>query len=317
MPFQKFNERFSPMKAEAKKVWMDGQIVDFKDAKVHILTHSLHYGNAVFEGTRAYKTDKGLAIFRLQEHTKRLLESAKITLLKVPFSQQELEKAQLEIIKANDFTGNVYLRPLVYLGDGEMGVYHLKAPVRVAIAAWEMGAYLGEEGLKKGIRVKISSFMRNSAKSSMNKAKASANYLNSQLAKFEAIDAGYEEGLLLDEEGFVSEGTGECFFIVKNGALITPPNDFTLRSITQDTVLQIAKSRNLSVLRQRISRDEVYTADEAFLTGTAAEITPVSNIDGRVIGNGTRGELTKLLQDAFFDIVYGRDKNFSSMLTYV
>lgn len=305
------------MKAEAKKVWMDGQIVDFKDAKVHILTHSLHYGNAVFEGTRAYKTDKGLAIFRLQEHTKRLLESAKITLLKVPYSQDELEKAQIEIIKANEFKGNVYLRPLVYLGDGEMGVYHLKAPVRVAIAAWEMGAYLGEEGLQKGIRVKISSFMRNSAKSSMNKAKASANYLNSQLAKFEAIDAGYEEGLLLDEEGFVSEGTGECFFIVKNGALITPPNDFTLRSITQDTVLQIAKSRNLSVLRQRISRDEVYTADEAFLTGTAAEITPVSNIDGRVIGNGTRGELTKLLQDAFFDIVYGRDKNFSSMLTYV
>ena len=317
MPFQKFNERFSPMKAEAKKVWMDGQIVDFKDAKVHILTHSLHYGNAVFEGTRAYKTDKGLAIFRLQEHTKRLLESAKITLLKVPYSQDELEKAQIEIIKANEFKGNVYLRPLVYLGDGEMGVYHLKAPVRVAIAAWEMGAYLGEEGLQKGIRVKISSFMRNSAKSSMNKAKASANYLNSQLAKFEAIDAGYEEGLLLDEEGFISEGTGECFFIVKNGALITPPNDFTLRSITQDTVLQIAKSRNLSVLRQRISRDEVYTADEAFFTGTAAEITPISNIDGRVIGNGARGELTKLLQDAFFDIVYGRDKNFSSMLTYV
>lgn len=305
------------MKAEAKKVWMDGQIVDFKDAKVHILTHSLHYGNAVFEGTRAYKTDKGLAIFRLQEHTKRLLESAKITLLKVPYSQDELEKAQIEIIKANEFKGNVYLRPLVYLGDGEMGVYHLKAPVRVAIAAWEMGAYLGEEGLQKGIRVKISSFMRNSAKSSMNKAKASANYLNSQLAKFEAIDAGYEEGLLLDEEGFVSEGTGECFFIVKNGTLITPPNDFTLRSITQDTVLQIAKSRNLSVLRQRISRDEVYTADEAFFTGTAAEITPISNIDGRVVGNGARGELTRLLQDAFFDIVYGRDKKFSSMLTYV
>ena len=305
------------MKAEAKKVWMDGKIVDFKDAKVHILTHSLHYGNAVFEGTRAYKTDKGLAIFRLNDHTKRLLESAKITLLNVPFSQKELENAQVEIIKANEFTKNVYLRPLVYLGDGEMGVYHMKAPVRVAIAAWEMGAYLGDEGLQKGIRVKISSFMRNSAKSSMNKAKASANYLNSQLAKFEAIDAGYEEGLLLDEEGFVSEGTGGCFFIVKNGALITPPNDFTLRSITQDTVLQIAKSLNLPVLRQRISRDEVYTADEAFLTGTAAEITPVSNIDGRIIGSGARGELTKLLQDKFFDIVYGRDKKFSSMLTYV
>ena len=305
------------MKAEAKKIWMDGKIVDFKDATVHILTHSLHYGNAVFEGTRAYKTDKGLAIFRLQDHTKRLLESAKITLLNVPYSQKELENAQIEIIRANEFKENIYIRPIVYLGDGEMGVYHMKAPVRVGIAAWEMGAYLGEDGLKKGIKVKISSFMRNSVKSSMNKAKASANYLNSQLAKFEAIDAGYEEGLLLDEEGFIAEGTGECFFIVKNGVLITPPNDFTLKSITQDTVLQIAKCLNLPVLRQRISKDEVYTADEAFFTGTAAEITPISNVDARIIGNGTRGELTKLLQDAFFDVVYGRNKKFTSMLTYV
>ena len=305
------------MKAEAKKVWMDGQIVDFKDAKVHILTHSLHYGNAVFEGTRAYKTDKGLAIFRLSDHTKRLLESAKITILNCPYSQSELEKAQIELLRANDFTQNAYIRPLVYLGDGEMGVHHIKAPVRVAIAAWEMGAYLGEEGLKKGIRVKISSFMRNSAKSAMNKAKASANYLNSQLAKFEAIDAGYEEALMLDEEGFVSEGTGECFFIVKNGVLITPPNDFTLRSITQDTVLQIAKKLKMPILRQRISRDEVYTADEAFFTGTAAEVTPISNIDARVIGSGKRGELTKRLQDAYFDVVYGRDSDFSSMLTYI
>lgn len=305
------------MKAEAKKVWIDGKIVDFKDATVHILTHSLHYGNAVFEGTRVYKSDKGLAIFRLQEHTKRLLESAKITLLQCPYSQKELENAQIEIIRANEFKTNAYLRPLIFLGDGEMGVYHMKAPVRVAIAAWEMGAYLGEEGLKKGIKVKISSFMRNSVKSAMNKAKASANYLNSQLAKFEAVEAGYEEGLLLDEEGFVAEGTGECFFIVKNGVLITPPNDFSLRSITQDTVLQIAKSLNLPVLRQRISRDEVYTADEAFFTGTAAEITPIRNVDARIIGNGERGELTKLLQDAFFDVVYGRNKNFASMLTYI
>ncbi len=305
------------MKAEAKKVWMDGQIVDFKDAKVHILTHSLHYGNAVFEGTRAYKTDKGLAIFRLGDHTKRLLESAKITVLNCPYSQSELEKAQIELVRANEFTQNAYIRPLIYLGDGEMGVYHIKAPVKVAIAAWEMGAYLGEEGLKKGIKVKISSFMRNSAKSAMNKAKASANYLNSQLAKFEAIDAGYEEALMLDEEGFVSEGTGECFFIVKNGVLISPPNDFTLRSITQDTVLQIAKSLKMPILRQRISRDEVYTADEAFFTGTAAEVTPISNIDGRVIGSGSRGELTKRLQDAYFDVVYGRNAEFNAMLTYI
>lgn len=305
------------MKAEAKKVWMDGQIVDFKDAKVHILTHSLHYGNAVFEGTRAYQTDKGLAIFRLKDHTKRLLESAKITLLNCPYTQEQLEKAQIDIVRANEFTQNVYLRPLVYLGDGEMGVYHMKAPVKVAIAAWEMGAYLGDEGLKKGIKVKISSFARNSVKSAMSKAKASANYLNSQLAKFEAIEAGYEEALMLDEEGFVAEGTGECFFIVKDGVLITPPNDFSLKSITQDTVLKIAQSLNLPVLRQRISRDEVYVADEAFFTGTAAEITPINNVDARVIGSGTRGELTKLLQDAFWDIVFGRNKKFASMLTYI
>lgn len=305
------------MKAEAKKVWMDGQIVDFKDAKVHILTHSLHYGNAVFEGTRAYQTDKGLAIFRLKDHTKRLLESAKITLLNCPYTQEQLEKAQIDIVRANEFTQNVYLRPLVYLGDGEMGVYHMKAPVKVAIAAWEMGAYLGDEGLKKGIKVKISSFARNSVKSAMSKAKASANYLNSQLAKFEAIEAGYEEALMLDEEGFVAEGTGECFFIVKDGVLITPPNDFSLKSITQDTVLKIAQSLNLPVLRQRISRDEVYVADEAFFTGTAAEITPINNVDARIIGSGTRGELTKLLQDAFWDIVFGRNKKFASMLTYI
>ncbi|TQR31000.1 branched chain amino acid aminotransferase [Campylobacter sp. MIT 99-7217] len=305
------------MKVSAQKIWFDGKMVDFKDANVHVLSHSLHYGNAVFEGTRAYKSDKGLAIFRLQDHTKRLLESAKITLLKCPFSKEELEKAQIDVIKANEFKNNTYLRPLIFLGDGEMGVYHLKSPVRVAIAAWEIGAYLGEEGLEKGIKVKISSLIRNSAKSSMNKAKASANYLNSQIAKAEAIDAGYEEALMLDEEGFIAEGTGECFFIVKNGVLITPPNDFSLKSITQDTVIQIAEDLGLKVLRQRISRDEAFTADEAFFTGTAAEITPINNIDTRVIGNGLRGELTKLLQNAYFDVVYGRNAKFASMLTYI
>ncbi|EGA3414700.1 branched-chain-amino-acid transaminase, partial [Campylobacter coli] len=253
----------------ADKIWMDGKLVDFKDATLHFLTHSLHYGNAVFEGTRAYKTDKGLAIFRLEDHTKRLLESAKITLLNCPFSEKELEKAQIELLKVNDFKNNVYIRPVIFLGDGVMGLYHVKAPVRVGIAAWEWGAYLGEEGLEKGIKVKISSFVRNSVKSCMGKAKASANYLNSQIAKFEAIEAGYEEALMLDEEGFIAEGTGECFFIVKDGVLITPPNDFSLKSITQDTVLKIAHDLGLTVLRQRISRDEVYTADEAFFTGTA------------------------------------------------
>ena len=305
------------MKVESKKVWMDGKLVDYKDATIHILTHSLHYGNAVFEGTRAYKTSKGLAIFRLQDHTRRLLESAKITLIEPPYSQEELEKAQIEVVKANDFIDNVYIRPLIYLGSGALGIYHKVVPVNTAIACWEMGAYLGEEGLKKGIKVKISSFMRNSVKSSMNKAKASANYLNSQMAKFEAIEAGYEEALVLDEEGFIAEGTGECFFIVKDGVLITPPNDFSLKSITQDTVLKIANDLNLPVLRQRISRDEVYTADEAFFTGTAAEITPISNVDARKIGSGTRGKITKILQDAYFDVVYGRNEKFDFMLTYI
>ncbi|EAJ6135825.1 branched-chain-amino-acid transaminase [Campylobacter lari] len=301
----------------AKKIWMDGKIIDFDDAKIHVLTHSLHYANAVFEGTRAYKTQNGLAIFRLKEHTKRLLESAKITLINSPFSQEELENAQVELLRANDFQNNTYLRPLIFLGDGTMGVYHAKAPVRVAIAAWEWGAYLGEEGLKKGIKVKISSFARNSVKSSLGKAKASANYLNSQMAKYEAIEAGYEEALMLDEEGFVAEGTGECFFMVKDGKLITPPNDFSLKSITQDTVLKIAHDLGISVVRQRISRDEVYVADEAFFTGTAAEITPINNIDARIIGNGKRGELTTKLQNAYFDIVYGRNEKYASMLTYI
>ncbi|HEC1753729.1 branched-chain-amino-acid transaminase [Campylobacter lari] len=301
----------------AKKIWMDGKIIDFDDAKIHILTHSLHYANAVFEGTRAYKTQNGLAIFRLKEHTKRLLESAKITLINSPFSQEELENAQVKLLRANDFQNNTYLRPLIFLGDGTMGIYHAKAPVRVAIAAWEWGAYLGEEGLKKGIKVKISSFARNSVKSSLGKAKASANYLNSQMAKYEAIEAGYEEALMLDEEGFVAEGTGECFFMVKDGKLITPPNDFSLKSITQDTVLKIAHDLGISVVRQRISRDEVYVADEAFFTGTAAEITPINNIDARIIGNGKRGELTTKLQNAYFDIVYGRNEKYASMLTYI
>ncbi|KAA6226188.1 branched-chain-amino-acid transaminase [Campylobacter sp. LR185c] len=302
---------------KADKIWLDGKLVDFKDATLHFLTHSLHYGNAVFEGTRAYKTNKGLAIFRLKEHTKRLLESAKITLLNCPYSQNDLEKAQIELLRANNFQENTYIRPLIFLGDGVMGLYHAKAPVRVGIAAWQWGAYLGDEGLEKGIRVKISSLARNSVKSSMNKAKASANYLNSQIAKYEAVECGYEEALMLDEEGFIAEGTGECFFIVKDGVLITPPNDFSLKSITQDTTIKIAKFLGIEVLRQRITRDEAYTADETFLTGTAAEITPVNTIDARKIGNGTRGSLTKKLQDAYFDVVYGRNEKFASMLTYI
>ena len=302
---------------EAKYIWMDGEFVPWNEAKVHVLTHTLHYGNGAFEGTRAYQTEEGLAIFRLQDHTKRLLNSAKILKIDVPFSQEELENAQIELLRKNNFKGNVYIRPLVYLGYGKMGLYHIGAPVHVAIAAWEWGAYLGEEGLEKGIRVKVSSITRNPVSSTFGKAKAVANYLNSQMAKYEAIEAGYEEALMLDEEGFVAEGSGECFFIVRDGVLITPPNDNSLESITQATVLELARERDIPIERRRITRDEVYIADEAFFTGTAAEITPIREVDGRVIGKGVRGEITKELQDAYFDVVYGRDKTYKHYLTYI
>ncbi len=302
---------------KAKYIWMDGKLTPWDEANVHILTHTLHYGNGVFEGTRAYQTKDGLAIFRLEDHTKRLLNSAKITMIKSPYSQKELEDAQIELLKSNDFTSNVYIRPLIYLGYGVMGLYHINAPVNVAIAAWEWGSYLGDEGLQNGIRVKISSFTRNSVKSTMGKAKAAANYLNSQMAKFEAIDCGYEEALLLDDEGFVAEGSGECFFIVRDGVLITPPNDNSLESITQDTVLKLAHDFDIPVERRRITRDEVFIADEAFFTGTAAELTPVKEVDARVIGDGKRGDITKKLQDAYFDVVYGRNEKYKHLLTYI
>ncbi len=302
---------------KAKYIWMDGKLVEWDKAQTHILTHTLHYGNAVFEGTRAYKTDKGLAIFRLKEHTKRLLNSAKITMIKVPYSLQELENAQIELLKSNDFKGNTYIRPIIYLGYGVMGVYHVNAPVNAAIAAWEWGSYLGDDGLENGIRVKISSFARNSIKSMMGKAKVSANYLNSQMAKFEAKEAGYEEALLLDENGFVAEGSGECFFIIRDGVLITPPNDNSLESITQNTVLRLAKDLGIEIQRRNITRDEVYICDEAFFTGTAAEVTPIKEVDKRVIGNGKRGEVTEKLQSAYFDVVYGRNSKYLDMLTFI
>ena len=302
---------------KAKYIWMNGEFVEWEKATTHILTHTLHYGNGVFEGTRAYQTDKGLAIFRLREHTQRLINSAKITMIKPNFSLEEYETAQIELLKKNQFTQNVYIRPLIYLGYGVMGIYHINAPVKSSIAAWEWGSYLGDDGLENGIRVKISSFTRNSIRSNMGKAKAVANYLNSQMAKFEAVEAGYEEGLLLDSEGFIAEGSGEIFFLVRDGKIICPPNDNALESITQDTVLKLANDLGIPVERRRITRDEVYIADEAFFTGTAAEVTPIKDVDGRVIGNGKRGEITEQLQKAYFDVVYGRNEKYISMLTYI
>ncbi len=302
---------------KAKFIWMDGKLTPWDEANVHILTHTLHYGNGVFEGTRAYMTKDGLAIYRLKDHTKRLLNSAKITRIKPSYTVEELENAQLELLRVNDFKSNVYIRPLVYLGYGVMGLHHVDAPVNTAIAAWEWGSYLGDEGLENGIRVKISSFTRNPVSSTMGKAKAVANYLNSQLAKYEAMEAGYEEALLLDEDGFVAEGSGECFFIVRDGVLISPPNDTSLESITQNSVIMLALDAGIQVERRRITRDEVYIADEAFFTGTAAEVTPIKDVDNYIIGDGKRGAMTEQLQNAYFDVVYGRDDKYKNLLTFI
>jgi len=302
----------------AKYIWMNGKFVNWDDAKVHVLTHTIHYGNGVIEGTKAYKTDKGYAIFRLNDHTKRLKESAKMTLIDIPYSVEELNAAQIELVRKNEFTAdNVYLRPFSFLGYGVMGLYHKDAPVETAVAAWEWGAYLGEEGMRKGIRLKIASMTRPANTSNMGKAKATANYLNSQMAKYEAIDCGYDEALLLDDQGYVAEASGASFFMIKNGEIITPPSDNALASITQKMVIEMAEDMGYKVTRRRITREEVYVADEAFLTGTAAEITPVALVDAREIGCGSRGEITAIIQSGYFDIVFGRNKKYEHYLTYV
>ncbi len=302
----------------AKYIWMNGKFVAWDDAKVHVLTHTIHYGNGVIEGTKAYKTDRGYAIFRLNDHTKRLKESAKMTLINIPYTVEELNLAQIELVRKNEFTGdNVYLRPFSFLGYGVMGLYHKDAPVETAVAAWEWGAYLGEEGMRKGIRLKIVSMTRPANTSNMGKAKATANYLNSQMAKYEAIDCGYDEALLLDDQGYVAEASGASFFMIKDGEIITPPSDNALASITQKTVIEMAEDLGYKVTRRRITREEVYVADEAFLTGTAAEITPVALVDAREIGTGSRGVITAIIQSEYFDIVFGRNKKYEHYLTYV
>jgi len=302
---------------EAKYIWMDGELLPWAEAKVHVLTHTLHYGNAVFEGTRAYQTDDGLAIYKLEEHCRRLYNSAKIVAIKPNMDYEVVKQAHIELLRSNDFKENVYIRPLIYLGYGVMGLYHVKAPVNTMIAAWEWGAYLGDEGLENGITCCTSSITRNPNRSTFGKAKAAANYLNSQMAKYEAIENGFEEALMLDENGFIAEGTGECIFVVRNGVLISPPNDNSLESITQGTILELARDFGIPVERRNVTRDEIYIADEVFLTGTAAEVTPVRSLDHRVIGNGSRGPMTKRLQAAYFDVVHGRDEKYKHYLTYI
>lgn len=298
------------------KIWKDGQMVDWRDATLHMLTHSLHYGMAVFEGVRAYNTTHGTAIFRLKEHTQRLFNSAKIFQMKVPFDMETIMNAQLEVVRANKLE-SCYLRPLVWIGSEKMGVSARGNTIHVGIAAWPWGAYLGEEGLAKGIRVKTSSFTRHHVNISMVRAKASGYYINSILANQEVTADGYDEALLLDTEGYVSEGAGENIFIVKSGKIYTPDLASCLDGITRDSVVTIARDLGIEVIEKRITRDEVYCADEAFFTGTAAEVTPIRELDGREIGAGSRGPVTEKIQSMFFDIVGGKAPQYSHWLTSV
>ncbi|OIQ86484.1 branched-chain-amino-acid aminotransferase [mine drainage metagenome] len=297
-------------------IWYDGKMVPWREATTHVLTHTLHYGMGVFEGVRAYKTDKGTAIFRLKEHTDRLFRSAHILGMKMPFDKATLIAAQKAAIRENKLDSG-YLRPMAFYGAEAMGISARTLSTHVIVAAWSWGAYMGKEALENGIRVKTSSFSRNHVNITMCKAKANGNYMNSILAHQEAAQDGYDEALLLDVDGFVSEGSGENIFIVRNGKLYTPETSSALEGITRDTIIQLADEMGLQVIEKRITRDEVYSADEAFFTGTAAEVTPIRELDNRAIGAGHRGPITEKLQANYFDAVSGKSARHQSWLTLV
>lgn len=301
---------------KTEKIWMDGEFVDWDNANVHILTHALHYGLAVFEGIRCYETGKGPAIFRLREHVNRLFNSAHIFLLNIPFTKKQIEDVIVEAVRINNIK-ECYIRPLAYIGYGAMGLYPKDNPIKVSIAVWPWGAYLGEEGITNGIRVKVSSFIRSHVNYNMTRGKVSGYYVNSQIAKKEAISCGYDEALLLDTDGYVSEGSGENIFIVRNGILKTTPLTSILQGITRDSVIEIANNEGIRIVEERFTRDELYISDEAFFTGTAAEVTPIREVDGRTIGAGKPGVITRKIQSIFFDAVKGRNKDYESWLTYV
>jgi branched-chain amino acid aminotransferase len=297
-------------------IWMDGKLIPWRDANIHILTHSLHYGMAVFEGVRAYKTDKGTAIFRLKEHTRRLFNSAKIFQMPMSYTEEQISEATLAVVRENKLT-SCYIRPIVWIGSEKLGVSAKGNTIHSSIAAWEWGAYLGEDGINKGIRVKTSSFTRHHVNVSLVRAKASGYYINSILANQEVTIHGYDEALLLDTDGYVSEGSGENVFIVKNGIIYTPDLASCLDGITRDAIFTIAKDLGIEVREKRITRDEMYCADEAFFTGTAAEVTPIRELDDRAIGNGARGPITEKIQKVFFDAVAGKNDKYSHWLTLV
>jgi branched-chain amino acid aminotransferase len=305
------------VRVSGEKIWLDGRMLDWDKANVHVLTHTLHYGLGVFEGIRCYRTDDGRsAVFRLPEHVRRLYESAHINMLEIPFTRQAVTGAIVDTLRANRLPEG-YIRPLVFVGDGVMGINPADNPIRVAVITWAWGKYLGEEGMERGIRARISSFQRHYVNAKMTKGKTCGDYVNSILAKREALLDGYDEAILLDTSGFVSEATGENVFIVRDGVLKTPPVETVLDGITRASILQLASEKGIPAQEGMITRDELYIADEVFMTGTAAELTPVREIDHRAIGAGKRGPITKLLQDAFFDVVTGRDRKHESWLTYV
>lgn len=297
-------------------IWYDGKLVPWRDATTHVLTHTLHYGLGVFEGLRAYQASQGTAIFRLQEHTDRLFNSAHIFQMKMPFDKDTINAAQLEVVRANQLE-SCYIRPICFYGSEAMGISAKNIATHVAIAAWPWGAYLGDDGLKNGIRVKTSSFTRHHVNVNMCRAKSVATYTNSILAHQEADNDNYDEALLLDVDGYVAEGAGENIFIVKKGKLYTPDLNSCLEGITRDAIITLANEAGIEVIEKRITRDEVYCADEAFFTGTAAEVTPLRELDHRTIGNGTRGVITTKLQQDFFDCVEGKHPLHSNWLSYI
>jgi branched-chain amino acid aminotransferase len=305
------------MVQKVSKIWMDGKLIPWEEANVHILTHSLHYGLAVFEGIRCYLCYDGKsAVFRLREHVNRLFDSAQIGDIKIPYSKREISEACKETLRVNQLKEG-YIRPIVFIGEGVMGVYPGDNPIQVAIITWSWGAYLGEGALEKGIRIKVSSYTRHHVNVMMTKAKICGNYVNSVLAKREVMKMGYDEALMLDTEGYVSEASGENIFMVKNEVLKTTPLTSILPGITRDAVIQIAKAKKIPLLEERFTRDELYTAQEAFFTGTAAELTPIREVDDRIVGDGKPGPITKELQVAFFDIVKGKNPAYKEWLDYL
>ncbi|GMQ76938.1 MAG: branched-chain-amino-acid transaminase [Gammaproteobacteria bacterium] len=297
-------------------IWLDGELVPWREAKVHVLTHTLHYGMGVFEGVRAYKTEAGTAIFRLREHTDRLFRSAHILGMNMPYDKDTLNDVQRMVVRENGLE-SAYLRPMCFLGSEGMGLRADNLSTHVMVAAWEWGAYLGAESMEKGIRIRTSSYTRHHVNITMCKAKANGNYMNSMLALQEALSCGYDEALLLDTEGYVTEGSGENIFIVRDGTMYTPDLTSALEGVTRDVIVVLASEFGIPLVEKRITRDEVYVADEAFFTGTAAEVTPIRELDDRRIGTGTRGPITEKLQKSFFDHVHGRSNSHAEWLTLV